>query len=33
MNLCCLETGDLNVKIGDSIEIISLNKNDDNSSR
>lgn len=31
MNLCCLEAGNLNVKIGDEIEIISLNANDENS--
>jgi alanine racemase len=31
MNLCCLEINDLNVKIGDRIEIVSLNKEDLNS--
>jgi alanine racemase len=31
MNLCCLETRDLNVRIGDKIEIISLDPTDDNS--
>jgi alanine racemase len=31
MNLCCLEIKDYSIKIGDKIEIISLNKNDKNS--
>lgn len=31
MNLCCLEINDLNVKIGDRIEIVSWNKEDLNS--
>lgn len=31
MNLCCLETGNLAVKVGDRIELISWNKHDQNS--
>ena len=31
MNLCCLEINDLNVKLGDRIEIISWNREDENS--
>lgn len=31
MNLCCLEINDLDVRIGDAIEIISVNKEDKNS--
>lgn len=31
MNLCCLEAKDLNIKKGDTVEVISYNKDDENS--
>lgn len=31
MNLCCLEINNLDIKVGDKIEVISINKNDKNS--